>query len=276
MNASDLIREDYLSFEQQTTLSKVLGQWREGTHTEALILDKGKYLGLVDKRKLIRSKLDPTHVKIGKFVKRTASLAKDTDVERIVALLSTSDTHLLPVLEDKKVVGVVYALDVLQQLKNKLTEVTAQEAGSMDLHQFQEHDELAVALKTFREKRVDRVPVMDTAGKLIGIVSVVDVLTKYMPWPISRPGSDVRRSTAGIVYRRRGRDTGEKTKMPDLPLRNVMTPLVATAAPDTLLPKLITTMHDQGISAIVLVEDGKAVGIVTTKDILEQVIRMQG
>ena len=61
------------------------------------------------------------------------------------------------------------------------------------------------------------------------------------------------------------------TEFNDIPIEKIKPTLLVSAAPDTSLAELAGLRHDRHIHRIVIVEDEKLAGIVTTSDILKAV-----
>ena len=59
------------------------------------------------------------------------------------------------------------------------------------------------------------------------------------------------------------------TEFNDIPIEKIKPTLLVSAAPDTSLAELAGLRHDRHIHRIVIVEDEKPTGIVTTSDILK-------
>ena len=55
----------------------------------------------------------------------------------------------------------------------------------------------------------------------------------------------------------------------DIPIEKIKPTLLVSAAPDASLSELASLIHDPHIHRIVIVEDEKPTGIVTTSDILK-------
>ena len=59
------------------------------------------------------------------------------------------------------------------------------------------------------------------------------------------------------------------TDVNDIPIEKIKPTLLVSAAPDASLSELAGLLHDPHIHRIVIVEDEKPTGIVTTSDILK-------
>lgn len=273
MQVKDILRTNFLSVKADDRLSRVIGKLALGAHTEAVVLDKnGKYLGMLWKRGLLRSKLDPSAVKIRKFTVNPASVTPETSLERAAVMLHNSDFHVLPVLNaQKKVIGIVGARDVLMALKDSLGGIKAKDCCSMNLTTLKESAPLSKAITLLQRKKIDRIPIVDDDGRLIGIVTFIDMLRKFMR------GSSTRERTGrqGKIGRtsRSGVDAGEKRAFASLPIGNAINRLVITAKPSASAKEIVAMLRNSNISCVVLVKDNEPVGIVTTKDLLYAVSR---
>ena len=100
---------------------------------------------------------------------------------------------------DGKVCGVITDRDICIALgtRNKLAgEITVGEVSGGILFACSPEDEIHVALLTMREGKVRRLPVIDSEGKAVGVLSMDDVLLRAEP---SGSGRIVELSTDEVV-----------------------------------------------------------------------------
>ncbi len=102
------------------------------------------------------------------------------------------------------------------------------------------------ALQMLREQGLRRVPVIDGAGQVVGLVS------------------DRRLLEALAVPVRRGRR--QDLAAPSLIVRDIMTSNVITVPPDMPMEEAGILMASRRVGSLVVVEDGHAVGIITETD----------
>jgi len=102
------------------------------------------------------------------------------------------------------------------------------------------------ALQMLREQGLRRVPVIDSAGQVVGLVS------------------DRRLLEALAVPVRRGRR--QDLAAPSLIVRDIMTSNVITVPPDMPMEEAGILMASRRVGSLVVVEDGHAVGIITETD----------
>jgi CBS domain-containing protein len=111
--------------------------------------------------------------------------------------------------------------------------------------------------KTLVDRRISAVPVVDDAGKLVGIISEGDLMhraetgtDRRYRWRIRLVEGDASLSTDYIkAYARKAAD--------------IMTENVITAAPETSLDEIAIMLEKNSIKRVPIVRDGQLVGIVS-------------
>ncbi|MEN2975175.1 MAG: CBS domain-containing protein [Candidatus Caldarchaeales archaeon] len=107
-------------------------------------------------------------------------------------------------------------------------------------------DTVVKAARLMLENTVKGLPVSGEDKSIIGIITVDDV----------------------------GRAASEKLYS-KMKVREVMTSDLVTVSPDSTIGKALVLMRDNGISRIPVVKDGKLVGLVTIRDIIEKVLSLK-
>lgn len=126
--------------------------------------------------------------------------SKEANLGEATELMWKGDCGFLPITgPDGKACGVITDRDICIALgtRNKPAgEITASEASSGNLFACSPEDEIHVALLTMREGKVRRLPVVDSEGKALGVLSIDDVLLRAEP---SGSGKIVELSTDDVV-----------------------------------------------------------------------------
>lgn len=125
---------------------------------------------------------------------------RETNLGEAAELMWKGNCGFLPMTgPDGKVCGVITDRDVCIALgtRNRLAgEITAGEVSSGKLFACSPEDEIHVALLTMREGKVRRLPVLDSQGKAVGVLSIDDVLLHAEP---SGSGKIAQLSTDEVV-----------------------------------------------------------------------------
>ncbi|NOZ27696.1 MAG: CBS domain-containing protein [Chloroflexi bacterium] len=120
-------------------------------------------------------------------------------------------------------------------------------------------------IRMFRDYAVSGLPVVDDEGKLVGIVTEMDLIRRHARphAPIYFPILDAR---IPLGREREYRETVRRILATTA--EELMTSPVQTVSPDMDVVDLATLMVERGINPVPVVEDGRLVGIVSRTDLL--------
>lgn len=128
-----------------------------------------------------------------------ASCRRETNLAAASEILWNRNCGILPVVADGKVVGVVTDRDICIALgtRNRLAgEITVGEVSSGKVFSCGPEDDLQVALTAMAGLQVRRMPVIDAQGKLVGLLSMDDVVLHSEP---KAPGKTPALSSDDVV-----------------------------------------------------------------------------
>ena len=114
------------------------------------------------------------------------------------------------------------------------------------------------ALHLMRERKIRRLPVLDSSGKMVGIVSESDLLH-------AAPSPATSLSVYELHY-----------LLAKLTIKRVMSAPVITVAPSTPLEEAARIMADKQIGGLPVMDQGKLVGIITETDIFKILVELLG
>jgi len=111
------------------------------------------------------------------------------------------------------------------------------------------------------EKEISGVPVIDRRGKLVGVVSVTDIVEQS-----TREDDEPERPSRSEELR------GMPTRGSGILVRDIMTPTVYTVPDETPVIEVARTMIAGHIHRLFVTKGGHIVGIVTTLDLLRLLV----
>lgn len=111
-------------------------------------------------------------------------------------------------------------------------------------------DEVSDLMRTMR---IRHVPIVDEEGTVVGLVTHRDMLSKAFGG-----GQDLPRSIRQPYLR-------------SIPVSDVMTQAIATAAPDDLLSTVACRMVDRRLGCLPVLDEGRLIGIITATDFVRYV-----
>ncbi len=102
------------------------------------------------------------------------------------------DCGILPILDETgKVVGVITDRDIAIATATKFrpaAQIAVREAATLKAHTCKPGDEVRDALRTMRQERVRRLPVVDVEGSLRGLLSLNDIALAVVPEKSAKSG----------------------------------------------------------------------------------------
>ena len=108
-----------------------------------------------------------------------ATCSPEDDLERAARLLWERDLGALPVVRDGRVVAMLTDRDMCMAAwtqGRRLADCTASSAMSRELYACHPTDELVDALMIMSMRQVHRLPVVDHAGGLVGMLTLTDLI----------------------------------------------------------------------------------------------------
>lgn len=129
--------------------------------------------------------------------------------------------------------------------------------------------EIVQAAKLLLEKRINGVPVVNEAGKLVGILCQSDLIAqqKNIPIPSLFTLLDGFMSLTSLK-----RLDKEVERIAALTVAHAMTPDPKTVNPDTSIADVAALMVDKNLHTLPVVDAGELVGIVGKEDVLRTLI----
>jgi len=261
ISVKDIFSKGFATVYENHTLSRCWELFKkEMPPVLAVLDDKGKYVGVIARRWVIRSRLDPATTKVKTLMRPAPKVSLEFSLSKAAKLMIESGVRQLPVFERKKLLGFVTDENIIhgavtQEWGNTAIEKIMTKAP----HTIEANRSVGAVLSLFREQGISHVPVTDD-GKLAGIISIQDVLEHVFQPP--------RRQTTGEIV-------GEKVPLISVSAKGIMTKPLITVSPETSLREAEKKMHDFDISCLVVTAKEKLVGIATKLDFLEPISQME-
>jgi CBS domain-containing protein len=261
ISVKDVFSKGFVTVYENDTLSRCWEMFKKETPPVLVVLDdKGKYAGVIARRWVIRSRLDPATTKVKTLMRPAPKVSLEFSLSKAAKLMIESGVRQLPVFERKKLLGFVTDENIIHgAVTQKWGKTAIERIMTKAPHTIEAHRSVGAVLSLFREQGISHIPVMDD-GKLAGIISIQDILEHVFQPP--------RRQTTGEIV-------GEKVPLISVPAKGIMKRQVITVSPETSLREAEKKMHDFNISCLVVTAKEKLSGIATKLDFLEPVSQME-
>jgi CBS domain-containing protein len=149
-------------------------------------------------------------------------------------------------------------------------DVPARDVMTTEVVTFAPDEPITEAMQRLVDNGVDAGPVVDAAGKVVGMLSTGDLIVQesqlHAPTVINILGGLFE------LPGQRKKFEHELEQAVAVDVEDAMTPDPVTCGPDDTVEQVATLMHDNDISRVPVVEGGALVGIVARGDILRAII----
>ena len=225
-----------------------------------VVLDnEDKYKGVLARRWIIRSMLDPSTTKVKTLMRSAPKVTLGDPLSKVARLMIESGVMQLPVCREEELLGCVTDENVIHGAVVERWGNTKVEAIMTRKPFVVEKDEpVGSVFNLFREHGISHAPVVSN-GKLVGIISIHDIIKHIYETMERMPKTGV----------------AEKINVLTVPVRTLMVKPVITVSSDTRLKIAEEKMRKFNISSLVVVRKGKSQGIVTKRDFLEPIAQME-
>ncbi|MGH9993031.1 MAG: CBS domain-containing protein [Nitrososphaera sp.] len=253
MKVSEIMVTDVYTLDAEDTIAKAYSLMEDKSISQVPVVDgSGRYSGMIFAKQLLSSSAQP-YSKLKSFVASTSTVNPEFDVEKAAQLVIGSGNRALPVVAKGKLVGIVSETDLVQTADFGHAAVDEVMSGAIVI---EEDSSLADAVSKMRRYNISRLPVINTAGVLRGMLNILDVgkIIGTIPRERTSRSAGISGATAGI------RDV----KVKDLMRRAI------SAERGTRLNAIVENFRRN--EEVVVVGDSRPMGIVTAKDALELVL----
>lgn len=257
VTAKDICSKELNSVKDTDTISKCLEGFKKGMPPVLAVLDeKGKYVGMITRRAILRSRVDFTMAKVRPLMQVAPQVSPDMPLGELAKLMIGSGMRQLPLFDKGKLLGFVTDEDVIHAAAgDEWGRGAVEKVMTRAPHTIESGRSVGAVFGLMREYGISHVPVMES-GRLVGMVSIEDILENIY-WP-------QRRQTTGDIV-------GEKIETLGIAVKGIMASPVITVDSKTSLRDAEKQMHDHDVSCLCVVSGDRLVGILTKLDFLEPI-----
>lgn len=272
LDIKSIVKEDFIVLSEEASLSELIGKMKQYEKRSCLVFQNKKYLGLIEKKRMLRSRLDSTSAKLKHYLQKTPIVNENTDLIEAAKLLVQSDTEFLPVEKNKEIHGVVENLDVIK-LASAMAELKNVKVSDMKMLKdlrLDHDDPVAKAIDMMHDQHLDHLPIFED-GELSGMLSYKDILRKYLNWS--------PRKSISMKFNKMAESRGAEVDMPhlaSLPISDFSTNdiFVSVQSTDTL-KTAAELMANNRVRALPVMDKGNFKGILPVGSILLKISQLE-
>jgi CBS domain-containing protein len=120
----------------------------------------------------------------------------DHSIQQAAGMMAGMDAGVLPVVEDEQLVGIITDRDIALRAvaHGKAPQTSVREVMSGDVRYCYEDQDTAQVIRDMAGQRLRRLPVLDRGHKLVGMLSMADLVGHEEPGPVGEGLAGISRS----------------------------------------------------------------------------------
>jgi CBS domain-containing protein/ribosome-associated translation inhibitor RaiA len=255
MDIADIATPDFVEVDAEERLGKIRAIFEREKPRGIIVTNSGEYTGVIGEKQLVNSRLEDD-AKASAVMRSAPKVARTEDVREASRMLVEGDTRIAPVYEGDSLYGIVTGDAILEAVLENLDALTVDQIYTEDVITVGEKSRIGQAINRLREHGISRLPVVDDAGKLAGVVTTHDIV-EFVVRDQDRQGRHDRR--------------GDIDRMLDIPVYDLMSSPVLTATPDETVEAAVERMMENDVAGLVVTpgdDDTVVAGVLTKTDVL--------
>jgi len=253
MDITDIVMTEFVEVDVDERLAKVRAKFEDANTRGVIITDDGSYEGVIGESELVKSQIkDDTKASV--LMTSAPRIDHHEDIRETARLLVEGDVRIAPVFRGEQLSGIITTDGILSAVLDNLDALTVEQIYSEDVIDITAKSTVGQAINRLREHGISRLPVVDDSGSLTGVITTHDIVDFVV--------RDHERQ-------HKGDRSGDRDRMLDLPVENLMTSPVLTVSPSESVKTAVERMFDREISGLVVTGDDDLVaGVITKTDVL--------
>jgi CBS domain-containing protein/ribosome-associated translation inhibitor RaiA len=254
MDIAAIATSEFVEVDVSERLGKVRSIFEEENPKGVIVTRDGAYGGVLTERQLLQSHIED-HTKAEALAEPAPKVDRTEDVRETARMLVEGNTKVAPVFEADRLWGIVTEDAILEAVLSNLDALDVADIYTSDPVTIEEEAPVGKAINLLREHGISRLPVLDDAATLTGVVTIHDI---------------VDFATRNMDKATRGDRSGDIDRMLDIPVYDVLSSPVETTTRSQSVRDAVEAMLDNDYAGLVVTEDGDArpIGVVTKTDVL--------
>ncbi|MFD1643153.1 CBS domain-containing protein [Halohasta litorea] len=255
MDITDIVMTEFVEVDVDERLAKVRAKFDEKNPRGVIVTDDGSYEGVIGESELVKSQIqDDTKASV--LMTSAPRVDHHEDIREVARLLVEGDVRIAPVFRGETLAGIITTDAILTAVLGNLDALVVEQIYTEAVIDITAKASVGQAINRLREHGISRLPVVDDDGSLDGVITTHDIVDFVV--------RDHERQ-------HKGDRSGDRDRMLDLPVENLMSSPVVTATPAESVETIVERMFDNDISGLVVTTGdtkGTVDGVITKTDVL--------
>ena len=253
ISVESIMSADFPTVSVDDRIADALAVMKQSNYQDVPVVDGSEFVGMVSYASILRKKSVTLDAKVKNLVRNLPTVTKDMEITKIAEMMVSSNCRQLPILNGKKVVGVIERnrlIDIARDIK-ALKEIRVWEIMSNPVESVKANDLMDDALELMIREDYRTIPVVNDANNVIGIVGMREIIDNN--WKKEN-------KTIGDL---------EKSARSQITVESIATTSAKTISWDADVAEAVDIMVENRFSTLPVIEGKDLVGIITEYDILE-------
>jgi CBS domain-containing protein len=258
----DVMSSSAVTATKGETLSDVISRMKKDHLREIPVLEGNKPVGLVSYSSFLLRRSLPLSSKVEQVMHPAPRLEEDMPITKAVEEMMASGVRGAPVVRNEKMVGFISRTDIIKVLPNveQLKNRKVSEFMTKNPQFVTEKESVRRAQMLMKGLMEKSLPVVDKSGRLVGAVSMHEVMEIIWSPKSSKPYNEL---------------VGSDKEPPDIAVGSIMSRPAISVLPSDSIGKVASLMLEKGLATIFVHEGERLVGVVSQADLMEQVISLK-
>jgi len=178
MKVNEAMTTETVVLNKDARVSEALSKMNELRIHQIPVVTGNEYLGVISYSEMLRRRSLQLMAKVENFIINTPTTTPSTDILDVVKMLRDSGVNALPVIDKKKLVGIISRLDILRKIESIYDLSGSRNSQIMSDNPIvvEEDETTDVAADHMRDLGESEIPVVDKNGKLSGILRMDSIV----------------------------------------------------------------------------------------------------
>ena len=258
--AKDVMTSKIVTISSDETIARAVSSMDKHDVKEVPVVDeKNELIGEITYYDILDSPRTDADAKVHTLLIKPPTAVPESDLSDIARLIIDSGVEAVPIIKERKLVGIVSDYDILKESMNdkRIKDLKVKEIMRTPPRFFHGDEPISTARRIMRYTNVDRLPVVTEDGRSLGMILSMDILRAFYRGPTEKVGP--RDRIGGIV------------SPLNLPIKGFMRTDIPEVHMDELVPSVVKKMLEKHLRGLqVLDNNNKVVGLVFRLDVLDR------
>ncbi len=242
-------------------IKKVVARMERYGIKEIPIVENKKLVGMITYYDILDFVRADPNEKVSTLMIKPPIIAPDTPIGEIIELMVKTGVEAVPVIDKEKIIGLVSDYDILLNMLNdsKIRRLKVRDVMDESTKLLKETDPISEARRIMRYHRWERLPIVDSEGKLIGMITSMDILRTFYKMPKEKMGRQDK--------------SGRAINPLMMPVKSLMEKDIPEIHPKDKVSETLKKLIDKKLKGVPVVdEENKVIGMFERWNVLDKLI----